>query len=336
VEYLRTLVTALFDSAYLERLKEKVEVFYEPWLDFEEKLRIKQGDELVNYLNENKIEIFICEPEVMRKEILMQLNTLKLIIVAKGTEFFLDFETATEKGIIVAYTPGRNANSVAEYTIGLIIAITRGIVHNHNLVRARKWPILSALSDRGIELNRKTVGIIGLGAIGYRVGTILKTMGMKILVYDPYVNEDRLKDLDARQVTLDALMKESDIITVHALLTDETKGMLTKEKLSLMKPTAFFINTSRGKIVDETGLIELLDAKRIRGAALDVYVREPIKRKSKLLELDNVIHTSHIGGASADVPFYSSKAAYEEVLRYLEGKPPINCKNPEVLKKFFS
>jgi D-3-phosphoglycerate dehydrogenase len=330
---MKTLVTALFDPDYLAKLKAKVDVLYEPWLDAEGKLQIKQGDDLANYLNENSIEIFICEPEVMRKEVLEQLKTLKLIIVAKGTEFFLDFETATAKDIVVAYTPGRNANSVAEYTIGLILAITRGIVQNNNLVRMKKWPIISAFADRGIELNRKTIGIVGLGAIGYRVGTILKTFGMNILVYDPYVKKERLSDLDARQVDLETLMKESDIVTVHALLTDETKGMISKEKLALMKPSAFFINTSRGKIVDEDGLIELLEAGQIRGAALDVYVREPIKRKSKLLELDNVIHTSHIGGSSADVPFYSSKAAYEEVLRYLEGKPPLHCKNPKVLEK---
>ncbi len=335
VVFMNCLVTALFDPEYLKRLKEKVDVIYEPWLDSDGKLRIKQGDDLVNYLNDHKIEIFICEAEVLRKDVLEQLQTLKIIICAKGTEFFIDFEKATEKGIIVAYTPGRNANSVAEYTIGLILAITRGIVQNHNLVRNKKWPILSAFSERGIELNRKTAGIIGLGAIGYRVGTLLKAFGMNLLVYDPYVKEDRLKSLNARQVDLDTLMKEADIVTVHALLTEETKGMISKEKLSLMKPTAFFINTSRGKIVDEDALIEILEQKRIRGAALDVYVREPIKRKSKLLELDNVIHTSHIGGASADVPYYSSKMAYEEVLRYLEGKPPNHCKNPEVLKKVF-
>jgi D-3-phosphoglycerate dehydrogenase len=330
---MKTLVTAIFDPEYLALLKEKVEVIYQPWFNSEGKLQIMQGDDLANYLNNNKIEIFICEAEVLRKDVLEQLKTLKIIICAKGTEFFLDFEVATGKKIIVAYTPGRNANSVAEYTIGLILAITRGIVNNHNLVKIKKWPILSAFEDRGIELNRKTVGIIGLGAIGYRVGTILKTFGMDILVYDPYVKEERLTALNAKQVDLDTLMKESDIVSVHAILNGETTGLISKEKLALMKPTAYFINTSRGKVVDEEGLIEILEEKRIRGAALDVFVREPIKRKSKLLELDNVIHTSHIGGSSADVPYYSSKMAYEEVLRYLDGKPPLHCKNPEVLKK---
>ena len=332
---MKALVTAIFEHEYLEKLKEKVEVIYEPWLNAEGKLQIKQGDDLINYLNENNIDIFICEADVLRRNILENLKTLKLIVCAKGTEFFIDFEAATEKDMIVAYTPGRNANSVAEFTIGLILAITRDIVKNHNIVSNRKWPILSAFSERGIELNGKTAGIVGLGAIGYRVGTILKTFGIKILVYDPYVKEDRLKNLEARQVDLDTLMKDSDIVTVHALLTDETKGLISKEKLLLMKPTAYFINTSRGKIVDEAGLIEILEEKRIRGAALDVYAREPIKRKSQLLELENVIHTSHIGGSSADVPFYSSKMAYEEVLRYLEGKPPKHCLNPDVLKNIF-
>ncbi len=332
---MKTLVTAIFDPEILEKLKEKVEVTYEPWLNADGKLQIKQADNLVNYLNENNIEIFICEPEVLRKDVLEKLTTLKLIICAKGTEFFIDFDVATEKNIIVAYTPGRNANSVAEFTIGLILAVTRDIIKNHNLVSNQKWPILSAYADRGIELNRRTVGIIGLGAIGYRVGTILKTFGMNILTYDPYVKKDRLTTLEAKQVDLDTLMKESDIVTVHAAVTDETIGMISKEKLELMKPTAFFINTSRGKLVDEAALTELLEQKRIRGAALDVYEREPIKRKSKLLELDNVIHTSHIGGSSADVPYYSSKMSYEEVLRYLDKKPPFNCLNPEVLKKLF-
>ncbi|NVM30936.1 MAG: hypothetical protein HWN65_18995 [Candidatus Helarchaeota archaeon] len=332
---MKTLVTAIFDQEYLEKLKEKLDVIYRPWLGPDGKLQILQADDLANYLNENKIEILICEAEVLRKNVLEPLTSLKIIICAKGTEFFIDEDVATEKNIIIAYTPGRNANSVAEFTIGIIIAITRKIVQNHNLVQIKKWPILSAFKDRGIELNRRTVGIIGLGAIGYRVATILKTFGMKILVYDPYVKEERLKAVDAQQVDLDTLMKESDIVSVHALLTEETKGMLSKEKLALMKPTAYFINTSRGKIVDEAGLIQLLLEKKIRGAALDTYVREPIKRKSELIGLDNVITTSHIGGSSADVPYYSSKMAYEEVLRYLDGKSPLHCKNPEVIEKIF-
>ena len=331
---MKTLVTAFFDQEYLEKLKAKVDVIYRPWLDENDKLQILQGDDLANYLNDNEIEIFICEADVVSKYVLEKVkDTLKIIICAKGTEFFVDLGLSTEKKIIVAFTPGRNANSVAEFTIGMIIALTRNIVNNHNLVQIKKWPILSAFSERGIELNRRTVGIIGLGAIGFRVGTILKTLGMNILVTDPYVNEERLTALDAKRVDLDTLLKESDIVTVHALLTDETKGMLTKEKLSLMKPTAYFINTSRGKIVDEDGLIELLKEKKIRGAALDTYKREPIKRKSELIGLDNVITTSHIGGSSADVPYYSSQMAYEEILRYLDGKPPKNCLNPGVLKK---
>lgn len=330
---MKALVTAIFVDEFLEKLKEKVEVIYEPWFDVEGKLHILQGDDLVNYLNENNIDIFICEPEVLRKDVLEKLTTLKLLVCAKGTEFFIDADVATQQNIIVAYTPGRNANSVAEFTIGLILSITRDIVNNHNLVSQGKWPILSAFADRGIELNQKTVGIIGLGAIGFRIGTILKTFGMKILVYDPYVKEERLEALDAKQVDLDTLMQESDIVTVHALLTDETTGLISREKLDLMKPSAYFINSSRGKIVDEDALADILEQKKIRGAALDVYIREPIKRKSKLLELPNLIHTSHIGGSSADVPYYSSKMAYEEVLRYLDGSPPINCLNPEVLEK---
>jgi len=330
---MKTLVTAIFVDEFLEKLKDKVEVIYEPWFDAEGKLHILQGDDLVNYLNDNNIEIFICEPEVLRKDVLEKLTTLKLLVCAKGTEFFIDTDVATQQNIIVAYTPGRNANSVAEYTIGLILCITRDIANNHNLVSQGKWPILSAFADRGIELNQKTVGIIGLGAIGFRIGTILKTFGMKILVYDPYVKEERLEALEAKQVDLDTLMQESDIVTVHALLTEETTGLISREKLELMKPSAYFINTSRGKIVDEDALADILEQKKIRGAALDVYIREPIKRKSKLLELPNLLHTSHIGGSSADVPFYSSKMAYEEVLRYLDGSPPSNCLNPEVLKK---
>ncbi|MHA1266309.1 MAG: NAD(P)-dependent oxidoreductase [Candidatus Helarchaeota archaeon] len=333
---MKTLVTAIFTDEYLEKLKQKVAVIYEPWLNPEtNKLQIKQGDDLAAYLNDNDIEIFICEADVLSKYVLEKVNSLKIIICAKGTEFFVDLEEATKKGIIVAFTPGRNANSVAEFTIGLILAITRNIVRNHNLVQMKKWPVLSAFTERGIELNRRTVGIIGLGAVGYRVGTILKAFGMKILVFDPYIKTERLKTLDAQQVDLDTLMKESDIVTVHALLTDETKGMLSKEKLALMKPSAYFINTSRGKIVDEEALIDLLEAGKIRGAALDVYQREPIKRKSRLIGLDNVVTTSHIGGSSADVPYYSSKMAYEEVLRYLDGKPPNNCLNPAVLEKIF-
>ncbi|MFX1293397.1 MAG: NAD(P)-dependent oxidoreductase [Promethearchaeota archaeon] len=329
------MVTEIFDPEFHRKLREKVEFVYEPWLNSEGKLQIKQRDDLTTYLNDNNNEIFICEVEVLSKDVLEQLKTLKLIICAKVTEFFIDFEFAIKKNIKIAYTLGRNANSFAEYTIGLILAITRGIVHSHNLVKIKEWPILSAFKERGIGLNRKIVGIIGLGAISYRIGTILKTFGMKILVYDPYIKEERLKRLVTEKVDLDTLMKGSDIVTVHTPLPDETKNMITKEKFTLMKPSDFFINTSRGKIIDETGLIEILEEKRIRGAALDVFIHEPIKRKSKLLELDNIIHTSYIGGSLANMPYYSSKMTYKEVLRYLDSKPPLHCKNPEVLNKIF-
>jgi D-3-phosphoglycerate dehydrogenase len=186
----------------------------------------------------------------------------------------------------------------------------------------------------GYELSGLGYGIVGFGAIGYRVAMRLsKGFGAgRISFFDPFVTESdsRVKEVGAVSSTLDSLMASSDVVTLHAKASEENFKMITREKLALMKPSALFINTARSSLVDEDGLFELLKSRSIGGAALDVSEIEPIDSSNRFLELDNVIVTPHIGGSTYDVIRRQSMVVAEDLTRFAKGNRPINLANPEV------
>ena len=221
-----------------------------------------------------------------------------------------------------------------------MLSVTRNITRADRLLRAGKILYRSDTAFleyhnmfKGIELGGKKVGIIGLGAIGFEVAKRLRNgFGSEILVYDPYVDQNRLKEVNGKSVDLETLMSESDIVTVHARVTNDTKGMINRKHFEMMKETAYFINTARAAIIDEDALFEALRDKKIAGAGLDVFIKDPIESGDRFLTLENVVATPHIGGNTTDTITRQSKMIAEDIDNYLTGKEPKYVLNKEVLK----
>ncbi|MDR5693994.1 MAG: hydroxyacid dehydrogenase [Armatimonadota bacterium] len=238
----------------------------------------------------------------------------------------VDLQAATEAGIPVTYTPSAPTDSVAELTIGLIVAVARRIVGAHQAVCTGIWHREQFM---GMELAGKVLGIIGFGSIGRAVARIAQAMGMRIVAYDPYVS--RWPE-GVQPVSLRGLLERADVVTIHAPLTSETKGLLGRSELAVMKPGAILVNTARGEIVDEEALAEALREGRLGGAGIDVFSREPIPREHPLLHAPNVVLTPHIGAMTEEAQRRMAMTVVEDVLRVLSGERPSYLANPEVLR----
>lgn len=258
--------------------------------------------------------------------IMDRLPNLRMIAVSRGGPVNIDMAAARERKILVVNTPGRNASAVAEFTIGAILAETRLITRGHESLRRGEWRGELYRADLvGEELSEMTVGVIGYGHVGTKVVRILKAFGCKVLVHDPYVqlSVDDIKD-GVEHVSFDRILSESDIVTVHARVTEETRGFIGPEQFAAMKPGAYFVNTARGPLVDYTALTEALKTRHLRGAAIETFGIEPVPMDWELLQLDNVTLTPHIAGASMKTIKYAAEAAAEEVRRFLAGEQPLN------------
>ena len=239
----------------------------------------------------------------------------------------VDIRAANERRVRVSYTRGANSDSVAEFTIALIFALAKKFHNAIGLVKKNEWRNASCF---GLELTEKTVGIIGLGVVGCKVATKLNCLGMRVLARDPYVSSETADDVHAKLTDLRTLLIQSDVVSVHAQVMDDNKHMIGRSELALMKPTAYFVNTARGVLVDEQALYEALRDGKIAGAAMDVFETEP-PTGSPFLSLENVILTPHIASWTADALRKEASAAVEEARRILLGISPVNLVNPEVL-----
>jgi D-3-phosphoglycerate dehydrogenase / 2-oxoglutarate reductase len=297
--------------------------YAEPGMDG---LKEYQGDAetIVRFVGDAEIAITQLAP--FSAPMIGRMPALKLIAVARGGPVNIDLAAARKRKILVVNAPGRNASAVAEFTIGAIIAETRLIARGHDALRKGAWRGDLYRADLvGKELSQMTVGVIGYGHIGTRVVRLLKAFGSRVLVADPYV---QLSAADARDGVLhsplDALLRESDVVTLHARVTEETLGFIGRAEFAAMRKGAVFINTARGPMVDYDALTEALKSGHLRGAALETFAVEPIPADHELLRLENVTLTPHIAGASAKTIKHAADAAAEEVRRYLNGEGPLN------------
>lgn len=243
----------------------------------------------------------------------------------------VDVRAATKHGVIVVYTPEANAEAVADYTVGLMIAVARRLVEADRELRTKgDWKARYELI--GSDLHGKTLGIIGLGRIGVRVARRARGFDMSLLAYDPYVTQAAAAQAGARLVDLDTLIGNSDMVTVHVPLTEETRHLLGKRQFSLMKRGAILINASRGGVVDEQALAEALSSGRLAGAGLDVFEKEPVSSMNPLLSMRNVVLSPHMASHSRESLREMAVTVAEDVLRVLRGERPRYPFNPEVLK----
>lgn len=252
----------------------------------------------------------------------------KLKIIAKhgaGVDN-VDVKTASARGIVVTNTPGANSDAVADLTLGLFLSLARKIPFADRSVRDGKWPRLT-----GIQMNEKTLGVIGLGQIGKKVVTRALGFDMKVLVYDIVQDEAFVRQTALKYVPLDELLAQSDFISIHVPLMPSTRQLIGERELGLLKKQAFIVNISRGDIVDEEALYCILKEGKIGGAALDVFFQEPPAR-SPFLSLDNVILTPHMGGYTLEALRDTGLICVRNILDFFEGKTPQFIINHDVLK----
>jgi D-3-phosphoglycerate dehydrogenase / 2-oxoglutarate reductase len=230
----------------------------------------------------------------------------------------IDIEAATKRGVIVANAPESNTVAAAEHTLGLMLAAARRIPAADSSLRDGEW---KRSAFKGVEVSGKTLGLIGLGHVGVIVARGALGMGMRVLAYDPYVSEDRMRSMNVERAgSADEVFEQSDFVSLHVPRTPQTMGLVNEESLSSMKPTAYLINVARGGIVDETALYNALKEGTIAGAALDVFAEEPLPSSHPFWGLKNVIITTHQGGFCDVYPDLALPTVETNMRCFLAGK----------------
>ncbi len=241
----------------------------------------------------------------------------------------VDVKAATEKGIAVTNTPGVLTDATADMTFGLLLAAARRIAEGDRLVRAGKFKGWTPMMMLGHDVSGKTIGIVGAGRIGTAVTMRAKGFGMRILYFSHRRNRV-MESSGARAASLDRLLSQSDFISLNVPLTEETRGMIGRREIGLMKSNSILINTARGEVVDEPALIHALKEKKIAGAGLDVYTNEP-KVRREFFKLANVVLAPHLGSATFETRGKMSELAAMNAIAVLQGEKPQAIVNPEVL-----
>jgi glyoxylate reductase len=284
--------------------------------------KVKDVDALGSLLSDKiDIEVFNAAP--------------KLKIVSQLAVGFdnIDITEATKRGIYVTNTPEVLTDTTADFAWSLLMAVARRIVEADKYVRTGQWKVSwhpAMLAGR--DIHHATIGVVGAGRIGYAVAQRAKGFDMKILFYDVVPRPEIEKDLGAKKVDMDTLLKESDFVSIHVPLMKETHHLINAEKLKLMKKTAYLVNNSRGPVVDEKALYEALKKGQIAGAGLDVFEQEPTPLDNPLLKLDNVVVAPHISSASLETRSKMSEMVAENLVSFFQGKKPPNLVNPDVMK----
>lgn len=347
---MNTLITARFSENYLRELQPFIKsIKFAGYGVTRQKLSV---DEMKKEIKD--IDLLITEFENINEEVLSEAKNLKMIACCRNEPLAsVDINAATKRNIPVIFPAGRNAISVAEFTFGLILCLARNISKTDHLLKYTQQLTNVEYKDKsgkeitsewsldprapfnlygGPELYNKKLGLIGYGRIGSHIAHLATGFGMEIIISDPYLNQEVMKGINARLEDLDVLMKESDFIAVSCKVTNETIGLIDKERIKLMKPTAYIVNTARAAIVDYDALYEALLNKKIAGAAFDVFPREPIEPDSPFLKLDNVVLTPHLAGSAYEIPQHHSEIITEDLLLFLNGETPKNILNPQVLE----
>jgi len=269
-------------------------------------------EELIERIGDGEIVINIRSSSKFDRELFQRAPCLRLISLwGTGTDN-VDLAAAGRHGVTITNTPGVSAFSVAEHTLALTLAVARGITAQNLAVRQGEWP-----RGQGIELFGKTVGVIGLGAIGRRFAELCRAIGMRVLAWTMHTKPAPGLEL----VDLDDLLRASDVVSIHLRLSPQTAGMIAAREFSLMKETAILVNTARGAIVNEAALMEALLTKRIGGAGLDVFTGEPLPAGHALTKLDNVVLTPHCAGITPEALEAGLQMAVANVWSFLAGSP---------------
>jgi D-3-phosphoglycerate dehydrogenase len=321
----KALVTAPFRGDGLATLQDLCsDVVLDPWIDHRP-LRLYRAEQLAERIETEGANLLVVESDSVKGPVL----DLPLLAIGscRGDPTNVDIPGATDKGIPVLRAPGRNADAVAEITIGLMFAVNRGIVRADRDVReGQVWRdgTIPYQRFRAWQMAGRTAGIVGLGAVGRATQWRFEGLGMRVISHDPYA-------ADATH-SLPDLLAEADVVSMHAAVTPETEHLIGAEQLAQMKPEAIYINSARALLHDTDALVAALRAGEIAGAGLDHFVGENLPVEHPLCAMDNVVLTPHIGGATWDTEVNHSRSIAEGLRILLEGGRPPNLVNPEVLR----
>jgi D-3-phosphoglycerate dehydrogenase len=283
-------------------------------------------DELIKLLQGIDGAIVSTDPFTAR--VIQAADRLKVISRTGVGYDAVDVPAATKRGVIVTTTPGVNRHAVADWALALILCCARKVPENLAEVRRGAWG-----RHEGMDLAEKILGVVGLGTIGKEVAKRAKAFGMRLLAFDLVQDRPFAEGQGIAYVSLEDLLRQSDFVSIHCFLNEATRHLINAERLALMKPTAFLINTARGGIVDTQALCQALQVKRIAGAGLDVFEGEPLQADSPLRGLENVYLAPHCAGSTADARKRSGAMAAENLIRGLRGERPEGIVNPEVLTR---
>jgi D-3-phosphoglycerate dehydrogenase len=284
-----------------------------------------EAPEFVNALK--KVDAVLCGNDlVVNDDVLDMAPRVKAIAKIGAGLDTVDIQAATRHRAVVFHTPGANNQAVADHTFALILNVARKIIYCDRSLRENRWEHTNVM---GLEIWQKTLGLIGLGAIGRCVALRAKGFQMKVVAHDPFWPTEFAEEQGIEKVEIEELLKISDIISIHVPLIPETQSMINERTLSIMKPSAILINAARGGIVNETDLYHALKKKVITGAGIDVFENEP-PSGSPLLELDNVVLTPHTAAFTFEGMNNMSVGVVEQLIEYYQGNQPIYTVNPEV------
>jgi D-3-phosphoglycerate dehydrogenase len=290
-------------------------------------------DQLIKEIKD--VDAVVAAGEPYTREVYEAAKKLK-IIARYGVGYDrVDIPEATKYGIFVTNQPGVNSETVAEHAVALIFALARGLVGSVKSTIPETWEKIqyAYYSDKvGFELHGKNLGIIGLGSIGSKVAKICSSLNMKIFAFDPYVREENDMQLGVKLTSLEELLKESDVVTIHTPLNNDTRHLIGEKQLKMMKKTAILVNAARGPIIDEKALYVALKEKWIAAAGLDVLEMEPPEPNNPLFGLDNAIITPHLAGSSSDNFMRSDALTEEQIKQALRGEVPKFALNPDAIK----
>jgi D-3-phosphoglycerate dehydrogenase len=325
VTELRALVTAPLRGAGLARLQELADVVYDPWID-QAPLRIYSAEQLAERAAAERANLLVVESDSVSAPVFDL--PLRAVASTRGDPNNVDVGGATKAGVPVLYTPGRNADAVAEMTLALLFAATRHVLTADADVRAGQ-----AFRDgtipyqrfRAWELAGQTAGLVGLGAVGRAVKWRLEGLGVNVVAYDPY-HEDATHSLED-------LLEEADIVSLHAPVTDETVGMVGAAQFAAMRDGVVFVNTARAQLHDIDALVDALRTGKVAAAGLDHFAGEWLPVDHPLAGMPNVVLTPHIGGATWNTESRQAQMVADDLEALLSGQAPTHIVNPEVLTR---
>jgi D-3-phosphoglycerate dehydrogenase len=318
------LILSPFDEHALARLRERMPVTHESWL---ESRRLHDPEELGARIRSEGIDVLVVEADFVFEEVFDAASGLRFVGVCRNALNQVDLPSAREHGVIVTHAPGRNTNAVVELVLGCMLAMARRLPLADRFVSGGGWrdPAAGYSLFRGREIAGSTVGVVGFGQIGREVAQKCLALGAQVVAHDPLVPPRDMETLGVRPAALHEAAAVSDFLTLHVPDVPETRYMVDAALLATMRPDSYLINTSAGTAVDHEVLVQALETGRLAGAALDVFEGHPLPASSPLLSAPNLLLTPHIGGATAETVQRHSQIITDEIERFLDGKPLLHA-----------